>query len=179
MRSEWSSHWVSSIQARKQRKYRANAPLHTRHKFLAAPLAKALRAELKIRRLAVRKGDEVEVLRGSFRGKKGAVERVNLRTAKLYITGMAVKKAGGAEALVPIDPSNVRITKADLQDKERAAAARRHRGATVPVASKAEHKPEHKAEHSEHKPAQHAHTTEHKAEHKPAEHTHTGHGGAK
>lgn len=133
MRNEWSPKWVGSAQPRKQRKYRFNAPLHVRHKFLAAPLSKELRAQLRIRHIAVRKGDEVEVMRGQFKKSKGVVDRVSLRTAKVYIDTVKVKKAGGAEVLRPVDPSNVRITKLLLDDKERKAAVQRAARTAAPA----------------------------------------------
>ncbi|MCX6675337.1 MAG: 60S ribosomal protein L26, partial [Methanothrix sp.] len=40
---------MKSIQPRKQRKERYNAPLHKRQKYMHSPLSKALREELKKR----------------------------------------------------------------------------------------------------------------------------------
>ncbi len=145
MRNEWSPHWVSSSQARKQRKYRYNAPLHVRHSFLTAPLSAELRQQLRVRSLPVRKGDEVEVLRGQFKKSKGTVDRVNLRTAKVYVSSAKVKKAGGAEVLRPIDPSKVRIVKLGADDKERTAAIKRTARTAGPVA-RAKTAPSKKAE---------------------------------
>ena len=130
MRKTWSPQWLGSVQPRKQRKYRANAPLHARHAFLTAPLSKELRQQLRIRHVPVRKGDEVEILRGKFKKTRGDVERVDLRTAKIYVTTAKVKKASGAEITRPIDPSKVRIIKLNLEDKKRRAAVQR---AALPV----------------------------------------------
>ncbi|HLD78156.1 MAG TPA: 50S ribosomal protein L24 [archaeon] len=134
MRNEWSPRWNSSTQPRKQRKYRYNAPLHVRHSFLTAPLSAELRQQLRIRSLPVRKGDEVEVLRGQFARTKGSVDRVDLRKAKVYVSTAKVKKAGGAEVLRPIDPSKVRIVKLGADDKERSAAIKRTGRTSAPVA---------------------------------------------
>ncbi|MCX6748284.1 MAG: 60S ribosomal protein L26, partial [Candidatus Pacearchaeota archaeon] len=46
MKSKFSVNWLGSSQARKQRKYRANAPLHLRHKLMNANLSKDLRKKL-------------------------------------------------------------------------------------------------------------------------------------
>ena len=43
MKTEWSPGWKSSVQPRKQRKYRMNAPLHVKRKFMSAKLDKTLR----------------------------------------------------------------------------------------------------------------------------------------
>lgn len=77
----------------------------------------------------MRKGDEVEILRGQFRKLRGAVERVDLKTAKIYIQGAKVKKVDGTEVLRPIDPSNTRITALKSGDKAREGVlSRKKRG---------------------------------------------------
>jgi|YelNatPaOPRAMG01_1025707.scaffolds.fasta_scaffold35988_2 large subunit ribosomal protein L24 len=116
---EWSREWVSSKQPRKQRKYRYKAPLHIRQKFVSAHLSKILRERFGRRSLIVRKGDEVKILRGEGKGHKGKVERVDLKKAKIYIEGFTAKKVDGSEVLRPVDPSNVMITDAKIDDKRR------------------------------------------------------------
>lgn len=115
----WSKHWVSSIQPRKQRKYRSNAPLHVKHKFLSAHLATAIRKEMNKRSLPLRKGDEVIVMRGEFRGKKGVVSSVNIKTSKVFIDNVKRRKVSDQEVMVPLEPSNVQITKLNMEDKMR------------------------------------------------------------
>lgn len=119
MRKNWSRYWISSKQPRKQRKYRYRAPLHIRHKFISATLDKKLREEFKKRSLPLRKGDEVLVMRGEFKGKIGKVSSVNLKKMKIFVEGIKRKKASGQEVEIPIDPSNVKITKLNLDDKRR------------------------------------------------------------
>ena len=109
MKREWSSEWKSSKQPRKQRKYRYNAPLHARRKFLAANLSKELRERLGRRSLELRKGDRVQVMRGQFRGVVGRVERVSLKKLKVYVDVVRRKKADGKEVMVPLDASNLMI----------------------------------------------------------------------
>ncbi len=125
MKQEWSSRWISSAQPRKQRKYRYNAPLHIRHKFVSANLSPELRKELGRRSLPLRKGDEVEVMRGSFKGFKGIIERINLKNLKVYIENLNVKKADGTEVAKALDPSNLRIINVVLEDKRRVAVIER------------------------------------------------------
>ncbi len=116
---EFSIKWVASKKPRKQRKYRANAPTHARRKMIAAHLDKALRAQLKKRSLQVRKDDEVTVKRGQFSGKSGKVTRVSLKKLKIYVENLKIKKVSGQEVEVPIDPSNVVITKLGADDVRR------------------------------------------------------------
>ena len=126
MRQEFSREWISSTQVRKQRKYRYNAPLHLRHKMLSAHVHKSLRKEYG-RSLPVRKGDEVKVVRGSFRGKTGEVTLVDLNKLKIYIGTMKRKKVSGQDVNVPIDPSNVVIIKPVMTDNERKKIATRRK----------------------------------------------------
>jgi large subunit ribosomal protein L24 len=114
-----------SSKARKQRKFLFTAPLHLRRKFLAAHLSKELREKYKRRSLPVRKGDEVEIMRGEFKGKKGKISRVDLKNYKVYIEGITRRKTTGAEAQVPIYPSNLRIISLNLDDKKRVEAIER------------------------------------------------------
>jgi len=125
MKRIWSNKWVSSTQRRKQRKYRHNAPMHVRHKFVSAALAGPLRKQYSKRSVPVCKGDEVEVMRGSKRKLKGTVERVDLSACKVYIEGLTVKKPDGSEVMRPFHPSNLKITKIKLDDKRRQAVFER------------------------------------------------------
>jgi len=122
MKKTWSRKWVSSSQPRKQRKYRYNAPLHTRRKFLSAHLSPELRNRLGTRSLPVRKGDEVKVMVGSFRGYKGLVDRVDIRNSKVYVDGVKIKKPDGSEILRALQPSNLMLTNAVMDDKRRQQA---------------------------------------------------------
>lgn len=110
---------IKSSKPRKQRKFLYTAPLHKRQKLVSAHLSKELRAQLKKRSLALRKGDEVRVMRGKLHGKTGKVSKVDLKKLKIFIEGVTRKKANGKETKVPFHPSNLLITKADLSDKKR------------------------------------------------------------
>ncbi|MCK4336032.1 MAG: 50S ribosomal protein L24 [Candidatus Aenigmarchaeota archaeon] len=124
---EWSNKWVSSRQPRKQRKYRYNAPLHVRQKFVSAHLSEVLRGRFGKRSLPLRKGDEVKVMRGSDKGFKGKIERIDLKEGKVYIEGLNVKKVDGSEVLKPKDPSNLLITESKMEDKRRQMIVERSR----------------------------------------------------
>lgn len=105
-----------SKKPRKQRKFLYQAPLHLRKRMMAATLSEELRQRYKRRNLPLRRGDEVEVLRGKFKGKKGKVIRVDLKHYRVYIEGITRKKTSGTETLVPFHPSKLRITALDLSD---------------------------------------------------------------
>jgi len=126
MKKEWSKQWVSSKQPRKQRKYRAKAPLHIRRKMISAHLSKELAKEHKKRSFPIRKGDKVKVLRGAFKGTIGEIEKVDRKKLKLHIKGVEKKKREGtAQTKIPIDPSNVIILSLNLSDKRRQTALAR------------------------------------------------------
>ena len=125
MKNEWSSKWAASSQPRKQRKYRHNAPLHVRRRFLSANISKPLRDRYGKRSMVVRKGDEVSVMRGSLKGTKGLVERVDLKNERVYIEGVKMKKVDGSDVARPIAPSNLMLTKINLDDKRRQAVVER------------------------------------------------------
>ena len=78
MKKKFSTKWKSSKQPRKQRKYRYNAPLHIKQKFIRAIFSKELRAKHQKRNFNLKKGDRVRVLRGQFRKHEGKIERINL-----------------------------------------------------------------------------------------------------
>lgn len=119
MDKRWSKAWKASAQARKQRKYLHNAPMHVRHKLVSAGLSKELRKDYGIRSLPVRKGDTVKVISGGYKGKSGKVTKVSLAKVVLYIEGVDQTRADGTKALYPVHPSNVQITKLDTSDKKR------------------------------------------------------------
>lgn len=116
---KFSSVWKGSTKPRKQRKYRAQAPLHTKKKLVSVHLNKDLIKKYGKRNVSVRVGDKVKVLRGQFKKKEGKVERVNKKTYKIYITGIELIKKDGSKILQGIDPSSLMITELNLDDKIR------------------------------------------------------------
>jgi len=83
MKKEFSVKWIGSKQPRKQRKYRANAPLHIKRKFMSANLAKELRKRYGNRSFPLKKGDSIKIMRGEFKGKTGKIETPEF----FFITG--------------------------------------------------------------------------------------------
>ena len=110
---------IKSKKPRKQRKFLFTAPLHLRRKFLSSHFSKELREKYKTRSLPVRKGDEVEVMRGKLKGRKGKISRVNLKKYKVYIEGVTRKKTTGIDVQIPFHSSNLKILALNLEDKRR------------------------------------------------------------
>jgi large subunit ribosomal protein L24 len=135
MKRKFSKSWKRSTQPRKKRKYRHNAPMHIRQKFVSAHMDKNLRKSYGKRSLPVRKGDEVIVLRGEFKKKKGSVTRVDLKKSRVFIDNVKKKKVSGQEFELPVDPSNIMITKLNLDDKMRKKTLQR-KGETKEVEKK-------------------------------------------
>jgi len=119
MKNKFSTQWLSSRQPRKQRKFRANAPLHTKHKFLSAPLSRELRKNHSRRALPIRKGDEVLVLRGNFKKKKAKVDSVDLKRTRVSLENINRAKKDGTKVAVFFHPSSLQIQSMNLDDKKR------------------------------------------------------------
>ena len=108
-----------SAKPRKQRKFLHIVPLHLKRKILSSHLTKELREKFKRRALPLRKGDEVQVMRGKFKGKTGKVARVNYEKYRVYIDGITRKRTVGTEAQVGLHPSKLKIVSLNLDDKYR------------------------------------------------------------
>jgi len=114
---------TSSTKAKKQRKARAEAPLHKKKRMIAAHLDSALMSEYNVRSLPVKKGDTVKIIRGSedFKTSEAKVASVDLKHLKIIIENITVPKADGTQKPKPVDPSDVLLTKLDLSDPWRKA----------------------------------------------------------
>ena len=119
MKSEFSKTWNSSKQPRKQVKFRANAPNHIKKTFMGATLDKELRKKYGMRNIGVRKGDEVKVMRGKFKGKQGKVGSVDIGNTRIQIDGIQRSKVGGEKLITWFHPSNVKIIILNVDDKKR------------------------------------------------------------
>ena len=111
--------WKSSKQPRKQRKYLANAPLHIKMKLMGVNLSKELRKKYQKRSVALRKKDTVKIMRGKFKGKKGKVIKVLLKTQKVEVEGIQIKKQDGSKVNIKLRPSNLQIIELNVEDKKR------------------------------------------------------------
>ncbi len=110
---------ILSKKPRKQRKYRANAPLHIKQKFIHVHLSKDLRQKFNTRSLMPKKGDKVKIIRGNFKGKIEKINKIDLKKSKLFIENIEVAKKDGNKSMIPIDPSNVILIDYNIDDKQR------------------------------------------------------------
>jgi large subunit ribosomal protein L24 len=110
---------TKTVQARKQRRRVAKMALHQKHKLLSVTLSKELRKKFNRRNIAVRKGDKVTVMTGTFKGLVGEIMNIDLDAKKVYVDKVVSKKRDGTEVLRAIQPSNLMITDLDIRDKER------------------------------------------------------------
>ena len=119
MKQKFSKSWKSSKQPRKQRKYRANAPLHLKRKLLSVNLSKELRKKYSKRNIPAKKGDLVKIKRGKFKGKQGKIIGIKIKTEKIFIEKIQIKKKDGSSVNVPMKASNLQIIELHAEDKKR------------------------------------------------------------
>lgn len=119
MNTQFSKTWNRSVQPRKQRKYRYNAPAHIKNKLLSTHLSAELRKRYGTRNIPVKKNDSVKVLRGSFKGKTGKVNSMNIKKLAAYIDGVESTRRDGTKVLVPIKVSNLMIVELNTDDSRR------------------------------------------------------------
>ncbi|MEJ1273118.1 ribosomal protein L26 [Cricetulus griseus] len=103
----------------KNRKRHFNAPSHIRRKIMSSPLSKELRQKYNVRSMPIRKDDEVQVVRGHYKGQQiGKVVQVYRKKYVIYIERVQREKANGTTVHVGIHPSKVVIARLKL-DKDR------------------------------------------------------------
>lgn len=119
MRQIFSTAWKASKNRRKQRKYLANAPLHTLGNFLNTQLSKALSKKLGFRSIRIRKGDKVKITTGQYKGKTGSISKVDTKNTRVNIESVFTLKRDGSKAFYPIHPSNLQIQELNMEDRKR------------------------------------------------------------
>jgi large subunit ribosomal protein L24 len=129
MKQKFSLSWKGSVQPRKQRKYRVNAPWFVKRKLLSVNLAKELRKKYGKRNFPVRKGDNVKIIRGEFKGKSGNITEVRYDKLQVLIEGIYRSKKDGTKIAVPFHPSHLQIRDLALDDAQRKTALERKKGA--------------------------------------------------
>lgn len=117
-----------SSKPRNQRVALLKAALHKRRKLLNARLSEDLISKLGVKRLPVRVGDVVRIVRGDWTGHEGKVVKVDLKRIRIHVEGVTMKKADGTPVYYPIHPSKVMIIKLDTSDKWREKIIKRRRG---------------------------------------------------
>jgi large subunit ribosomal protein L24 len=125
MKQEFSLSWKSSKQPRKQRKYRANAPLHIQRKLMSANLTKELHKKYGKKNFPIHKGDNVKIMKGEFKKKTGKIETVDFGNQRVTIEGIFRTKKDGTKVGVYFDASNLQIKDLNLEDGKRKTALER------------------------------------------------------
>jgi len=125
MKQEFSKHWIGSKLPRKQRKFRANAPLHIRRKMVSSHLNDGLRKKYGKRNFPICKGDSVKIMEGEFKDKTGKIDSVDLKKLRVMIGGIYRTKKDGTKVSVYFNPSNLLIKELNLEDKKRVKALER------------------------------------------------------
>merc|ERR1712137_1286966 len=117
-----------SSSRRKSRKAHFTAPSHIRRKLMSSPLSAELRAKYNVNSVPIRKDDEVQVVRGTYKNREGKVSQVYRRKWVIHIERITRERVNGATVPVGIDPSKVIITKLKI-DKNRKELLERKKGA--------------------------------------------------
>ena len=125
MKQKFSTKWIGSKLPRKQRKYRANAPLHILHTMMSSNLSKELRQKYGKRSFPVKKGDTVKIMIGEFKKKTGKVDSVDLKKSRIMVEGIYRTKKDGSKVGVYFDASNLQIKELNLEDVKRKKAIER------------------------------------------------------
>ncbi|KAJ8544856.1 hypothetical protein K7X08_017439 [Anisodus acutangulus] len=85
---------------------------------MSAPLNSELRSKYSVRSMPVRKDDDVQVVRGTYKGREGKVVQVYRKKWVIHIERITREKVNGSTVNVGIHPSKVVVTKLRL-DKDR------------------------------------------------------------
>ncbi|KAG6548075.1 hypothetical protein Mapa_010509 [Marchantia paleacea] len=117
-----------SSSRRKSRRAHFSAPSSVRRILMSAALSSDLKNKYNVRSVPVRKDDEVQVVRGSFKGREGKVVQVYRRKWVIHVERITREKVNGATVNVGIDPSKVVITKLKLDKDRKALLDRKGKG---------------------------------------------------
>ena len=123
-----------SSQARKTRKQFFNATKVQKHINPSAPLSNDLQKEQGIKRLPVRRDDEVKLVRGKYENRAGRITAVNLRAMTINIDGLNVENRPNGAVPIPVHPSNVVITKLKIDNYRKKLLERKKLGREAALA---------------------------------------------
>ncbi|PYH46484.1 60S ribosomal protein uL24 [Aspergillus saccharolyticus JOP 1030-1] len=112
----------------KSRKAHFSAPSSERRVILSASLNKELREKYGVRSIPIRKGDEVQIVRGSNKGRDGKITSVYRLKWCIHVERVVREKSNGQSVPLPIHPSNVVITKLHLDKDREEILARKGKG---------------------------------------------------
>ncbi|PWA51921.1 60S ribosomal protein L26-1 [Artemisia annua] len=116
---------------RKNRKAHFTAPSSVRRVLMSAPLSTELRSKYNVRSIPVRKDDEVQVVRGTYKGREGKVVQVYRRKWVIHIERITREKVNGQTVNVGVNPSKVVVTKLKLDKDRKDLLERKAKGKSV------------------------------------------------
>merc|ERR1712066_468995 len=116
-----------SSSRRKARKAHFSAPSSERRILMSAALSTELRQKHNVRSLPLRKDDEVEVMRGFFKGRSGRVLACYRRKFVIHVDRITREKANGATVHVGIHSSKVQIIKIKMHKDRKTILERKNR----------------------------------------------------
>jgi len=116
-----------SSSRRKARKAYFTAPSSERRLLMSSPLSSDLKQKYGARAVPIRKDDEVQVVRGTYKGREGKVISVYRKKFVIHIERLTREKANGATVNIGIHPSKVVVTKLKLDKDRRKLLERRKR----------------------------------------------------
>jgi large subunit ribosomal protein L24 len=105
-----------STQPRKQRRVSFNASPFDRHRQMTVSLSRELRKRYQRRALPLRKGDTVRIISGSFQGREERVSKVDMRTLRITLDNVTIKKVDQKLKPLPIRSSHLILTRLNLAD---------------------------------------------------------------
>merc|ERR1712033_140733 len=108
------------------------------NKMVSSSLSKDLRAKHNVRSMPIRKDDEVQVVRGHYKGQGGKGVQVYRKKFAIDIERIHRDKANGASTHVGIHPSKVVIQKLKM-DKDRKRILERKARSRQNLADKGKH----------------------------------------
>ncbi|XP_058072019.1 large ribosomal subunit protein uL24z-like [Magnolia sinica] len=117
-----------SSSRRKCRKAHFTAPSSMRRVLMSAPLSSDLQNKYTVRSVPVRKDDEVQVVRGTYKGREGKVVQVYRRKWVIHVERITREKVNGSTVNVGIHPSKVIIAKLKLDKDRKALLDRKAKG---------------------------------------------------
>ena len=114
---------------RQSRKAHFTADSESRRKIMSASLSKELQKKYSVNAVPIRKDDEVQVTRGTFKNRDGKVVQVYRKKYVIHIERIHKEKRNGATVMLGIHPSKCIITKLHLNGDRKSLLARKNRTA--------------------------------------------------
>eukprot|EP00899_Mesostigma_viride_P000244 jgi/Mesvir1/1021/Mv17553-RA.1 len=95
---------------------------------MSSALSTELRNKHNVRSVPIRKDDEVQVVRGFYKGREGKVVQVYRKKWVIHVERITREKVNGATVNVGIHPSKCVITKLKLDKDRKALLERKMKG---------------------------------------------------